>query len=73
VAAHGAQSERIRRIDVLLPAASDDAEFQARVGAFLQGLLAQVEKPGERGGAPHPIPMESKKERPPYGGPSSFS
>src|SRR5262245_44880058 len=28
----------MRRIGVLLPAASDDAEFQARVGAFLQGL-----------------------------------
>ena len=30
--------ERMRRIGILLPAASDDAEFQARVGAFLQGL-----------------------------------
>ena len=28
----------MRRIGVLLPAASDDAEVQARVGAFLQGL-----------------------------------
>jgi putative tryptophan/tyrosine transport system substrate-binding protein len=28
----------MRRIGVLLPAASDDAEFQARVGAFLQEL-----------------------------------
>jgi putative ABC transport system substrate-binding protein len=28
----------VRRVGVLLPAASDDAEFQARVGAFLQGL-----------------------------------
>jgi len=26
------------RIDILLPAAADDAEYQARVGAFLQGL-----------------------------------
>jgi putative ABC transport system substrate-binding protein len=33
-----AQTERVRRIGVLLPATSDDAEFQARVGAFLQGL-----------------------------------
>src|SRR6516162_3582255 len=33
-----AQQERMRRIGVLLPAAADDAEFQARVGAFLQGL-----------------------------------
>jgi putative ABC transport system substrate-binding protein len=32
------QGERMRRIGVLLPAAADDAEFQARVGAFLQGL-----------------------------------
>ena len=33
-----AQPERMRRIGVLLPAAADDAQFQARVGAFLQGL-----------------------------------
>ena len=32
------KAERARRIGVLLPAASDDAEFQARFGAFLQGL-----------------------------------
>ena len=28
----------MRRIGILLPVAADDAEFQARVGAFLQGL-----------------------------------
>jgi putative ABC transport system substrate-binding protein len=28
----------VRRIGVLLPAAADDAEFQARLGAFLQAL-----------------------------------
>jgi len=33
-----AQQEGMRRIGVLLPAAADDAEFQTRVGAFLQGL-----------------------------------
>src|SRR3954451_13460806 len=38
LAARAQQSERMRRIGVLLPAAADDAEFQARVGAFLQGL-----------------------------------
>jgi putative ABC transport system substrate-binding protein len=38
LAVHAQQPERVRRIGVLLPAASDDAEFQARVGAFLQGL-----------------------------------
>jgi putative ABC transport system substrate-binding protein len=32
------QLERMRRIGVLLSAAADDAEFQARVGAFLQQL-----------------------------------
>jgi ABC-type uncharacterized transport system substrate-binding protein len=32
------QGERMRRIGVILPAAADDAEFQAWVGAFLQGL-----------------------------------
>ena len=38
LAARAQQPERMRRIGVLLPAAADDAEFQARVGAFLQGL-----------------------------------
>ena len=38
VAARGQQGERVRRIGVLMPAAADDAEFQARVGAFQQGL-----------------------------------
>jgi hypothetical protein len=28
----------MRRIGILLPAAADDTEFQARLGAFLQGL-----------------------------------
>src|SRR5262249_5487710 len=37
-AARAQQAERMRRISVLLPATSDDPEFQARVGAFLQGL-----------------------------------
>ena len=38
LAAHAQQSERMRRIGVLLPAAADDAEYQAWIGAFLQGL-----------------------------------
>ena len=38
LAARAQQGERVRRIGVLLPAAADNAEFQARVGAFLQGL-----------------------------------
>ena len=38
LAARAQQAERMRRIGVLLPAAADDPEFQARVGAFLQGL-----------------------------------
>ena len=38
LAARAQQGERMRRIGVLLPAAADDAEFQAWVGAFLQGL-----------------------------------
>jgi ABC-type uncharacterized transport system substrate-binding protein len=38
VTARAQQGERVRRIGVLLPAASDDVEFQARVGAFLQRL-----------------------------------
>src|SRR5262249_38250384 len=36
--ARAQQGERVRRIGVLWPAASDDPEFQARVGAFLQEL-----------------------------------
>ena len=32
------QSERVRRIGVLLPATADDPEFQARMTAFAQGL-----------------------------------
>jgi putative tryptophan/tyrosine transport system substrate-binding protein len=38
LAARGQQGERMRRIGVLLPATADDAEMQARVGAFLQAL-----------------------------------
>ena len=37
-AARAQQSDRVRRIGILLPAAADDAEYQVRVGAFLQGL-----------------------------------
>jgi putative ABC transport system substrate-binding protein len=38
LAARAQQRERMRRIAVLLPAVSDDPEFQARFGAFQQGL-----------------------------------
>jgi putative tryptophan/tyrosine transport system substrate-binding protein len=38
IAARAQQGERMRRIGILLPVAADDAEFQTRVGAFLQGL-----------------------------------
>ena len=38
LAARAQQPERMRRIGVLLPVATDDAEFQTRVGAFLQAL-----------------------------------
>ena len=38
LAARAQQAERMRRIGVLLPATADDAEFQTRVGAFLEGL-----------------------------------
>src|SRR5262249_21771808 len=37
-AARAQQGERMRRIGVLLAAAANDAEFQARMGAFQQGL-----------------------------------
>src|SRR4051794_33498447 len=38
LAARAQQDGRMRRIDILLPATADDAEYQVRVGAFLQGL-----------------------------------
>jgi putative ABC transport system substrate-binding protein len=38
MAARAQQPERMRRVGVLLPAVSDDREFQARLGAFLRGL-----------------------------------
>src|SRR5262245_4785083 len=38
LAARAQQPERMRRIGVLLPAAADNPEFQAWVGAFNQGL-----------------------------------
>ena len=37
-AARAQQTERVRRIGVLLPAPADDSSFQPWVGAFLQGL-----------------------------------
>ena len=38
VAARAQQSERMRRIAVLLPATTDDTQYQTWFGAFLQGL-----------------------------------
>jgi putative ABC transport system substrate-binding protein len=38
LAARAQQGERMRRIGVLIPTAADDAEGQARMAAFLQGL-----------------------------------
>src|SRR5262249_44546686 len=38
LAARAQESERMRRIGVLLPGTADDAEYQARMAAFLQGL-----------------------------------
>ena len=37
-AARAQQPEPMRRIGIILPAAADDSQFQARVGAFHQGL-----------------------------------
>jgi putative ABC transport system substrate-binding protein len=37
-AAHAQQSERMRRISILMAAAADDPEAQARLTAFVQGL-----------------------------------
>src|SRR5262245_7007932 len=38
LAARAEQAERMRRVAILLPAATGDSAFQTRVGAFLQGL-----------------------------------
>jgi ABC-type uncharacterized transport system substrate-binding protein len=38
LSARAQQSERMRRIGVLMPSAADDPEYQARLTAFLQGL-----------------------------------
>src|SRR6266487_5735982 len=38
LAARAQHDDRVRRIGVLLPATADDPVFQARFGAFLQGL-----------------------------------
>jgi putative ABC transport system substrate-binding protein len=35
---HAQHGERMRRVAVLLPVTADDPDFQARIGAFLQGL-----------------------------------
>jgi putative tryptophan/tyrosine transport system substrate-binding protein len=39
LAARAQQGERVRRIGVLVASAADDSENQARMGAFLQGLV----------------------------------
>jgi len=38
LAARAQQGERMRRVGVLIPGASDDPVFQARLAAFLEGL-----------------------------------
>jgi putative tryptophan/tyrosine transport system substrate-binding protein len=38
LAARAQQPERVRRVGVLLPAAADDSQYQAWLGAFLQAL-----------------------------------
>jgi putative ABC transport system substrate-binding protein len=38
LSARAQQGERLRRIGVLIPGASDDPEYQGRLAAFLQGL-----------------------------------
>jgi putative tryptophan/tyrosine transport system substrate-binding protein len=38
LAARAQESERMRRIGVLMPGTADDAEYQTRLAAFLHGL-----------------------------------
>jgi putative tryptophan/tyrosine transport system substrate-binding protein len=47
--ARARQPEQMRRIGILLPAAADDAVFQTRVGAFLQGLALLGQTIGDGG------------------------
>ena len=52
LAARAQQGERVRRIGVLLPAAADDPEFQARVGFIAPCLPTKTDKlPSGRRGA----------------------
>ncbi len=45
LAARAQHPERMRRIGIILPAAADNVEFQARVGAFLQGCAVDGLRP----------------------------
>ena len=67
LAARAQQSNNVRRIGVLLPFAADDAEAQARVGAFLQALalLGWDHRPQRANG--HPLDLGG---RPPWWRPS---
>src|SRR5690349_4104550 len=47
LASRAQQTERVRRIGILLPAVADDAQWQARLGAFLEAL-AQLGWAAER-------------------------
>src|SRR5262249_23861534 len=63
LAARAQQAERMRRIGVLVPAAADDPVWQARLGAFLQGLALLGWTIGRnvhidtRSGTPHAAPL----------------
>jgi putative tryptophan/tyrosine transport system substrate-binding protein len=55
VVARAQQPERMRRVGVLMPGTADDAEYQARMAAFLQrlqqlgwtdGRNVQIDTPG---------------------------
>ena len=61
LAARAQQTERMRRIGVLLPAAADDAEFQARVGGVPAGPGSNWAGPsaatcGSTPAGPRPMP-----------------
>jgi putative ABC transport system substrate-binding protein len=45
VVARAQQPSQMRRIGVRLPAAADDTEYQARLGAFHQELVPLSHKP----------------------------
>ena len=61
LAVRAQQGERMRRIGVLLPAAANDAEFQARMGAKQAGASAATYSSISAGPRPMPPRFASRR------------